>query len=128
MADWFFKAVFWIPAFICTWMALAPSPPEISVFKVTDVVLHAFAFTYLSFAMRLAYERRSLLQVFLVLFGYGILIEAVQSLVPERTAEIKDLMVDVVGIVLGLLLARFGAGSVRRLVAKLFNKRNVASS
>jgi len=108
-------------------MALAPNPPEISAFKFTDVVLHAFAFTYLSFAMRLAYERRSLLQTFVVLFAYGLLIELVQSLEPERTAELKDLLVDVAGIGMGLLLAGFGADPVRSLIRRIFDGQNAAN-
>lgn len=97
------------------------------MFKLTDVVLHAFAFTYLSFALRLAYERRSPLQIFIVLIGYGVLIELVQNFEPERAAEFKDLLVDVAGIGLGLLLARFGADPVRSLVKRIFGGQSAAN-
>lgn len=127
VSQWLLKSAFWIPLGICTWMALSPSPPEIPVFKVTDVILHAFAFSYLSFAIRLAYENRSLLQTFVVLFGYGLLIELVQSFEPDRTAELKDLLVDVAGIGLGLVLAGFGADPVRNVVRRLFDRRDPAN-
>jgi VanZ family protein len=55
------------------------------------------------------------------MFGYGALIEAVQSFEPARSAEVKDLLVDVAGIVTGLLLWNvFGDWSrrtLRRLLA-----------
>jgi VanZ family protein len=38
--------------------------------------------------------------------AYGVAIEAIQSLEPTRTAEWKDLFVDVVGILAGLLVYR----------------------
>jgi VanZ family protein len=115
------KIGFWIPLVICTWLALAPEPPEIPVFKVSDVLQHAFAFTYLSFALMLAYERRSPLQTLLLLLLYGLAIELVQSLEVERNAELKDLGVDLVGICLGVWLARTLADQVRELVLRLLS-------
>jgi len=41
--------------------------------------------------------------------GYGLALELAQSLVPERTASLKDLLVDLVGIGIGLALARVAA-------------------
>jgi len=38
------------------------------------------------------------------MFAFGVLIEAVQSVQATRTAELKDLLVDGLGIAIGLLL------------------------
>lgn len=51
-----------------------------------------------------------------------LLIELVQSQQIERTAEWKDLGVDVAGIVIGLTLARYAAVPVRNLVEKLTSR------
>jgi len=107
---------FWIPLAICTYLAFDPSPPD-SVFRVSDVVLHAFAFTYLTFALALAHQHRHWLVPAAWMLGYGIFIEVVQAFEPERAAELKDLLVDAAGICLGLGLFRW-AGAWVRLMAR----------
>ena len=106
---------FWIPLAICTYLAFDPSPPD-SVFQVSDVVLHAFAFTYLTFALALAHQHRHWLVPGAWMLGYGVFIEVVQAFEPERAAELKDILVDAGGICLGLGLFRW-AGAWVRLVA-----------
>jgi VanZ family protein len=99
---------FWVPLAICTYLALTPSPPD-AVFRISDVILHAFAFCYLTFALGLAMRAPRLPVVALWMLGYGMFIELAQSFEPARSAEIKDLLVDAVGIALGLgLLALLG--------------------
>ena len=122
------KLGFWLPLVVCTWLALFPDPSEISIFKISDVLLHAFAFTYLSFTLAVAYPRRSLLQIFCLMLGYGLLIEIVQSFEVSRSAELKDLLVDIVGIGFGLLLARLLAEWTRRLVFRLFGLTNTVQT
>jgi len=122
MSSWLLKAAFWLPLLFCTWMALAPQPPKIPGLDLADTVLHALAFSYLAFTLMLAYANRSALQAFVALLGYGVFIELVQSQQIERTAEWKDLGVDVAGIVIGLTLARYAAVPVRNLVEKLTSR------
>jgi len=120
-----FQSAFWIPLLVCTYLALVPEPPDNPVFRVSDVILHGAAFTYLSLALVLALfgttmARQSIyVRTFVCMLGYGIFLELVQSLVPERSAEFKDLFVDVVGIVIGLMLAAVLAGPVYGLTIRL---------
>ena len=51
------------------------------------------------------------------MLAYGITIELIQSFEPARTAEFKDLLVDAIGILLGLGLYRW---VVTRLFAPVF--------
>jgi VanZ family protein len=106
----FFQITFWVPLGVCTWFALIPDPPDNAVFRLGDVVLHAFAFTYLSLALVMARQRVSrtpeYVRTAVLMFGYGLMLEAIQFFIPERSAELKDLLVDATGITLGLLLAR----------------------
>lgn len=106
---------FWVPLALCTWLAFTPSPPE-AVFRVSDLLLHAFAFAYLSFSLSLAHDLSATRVAFWML-GYGLLIEVLQSLIPDRTPELKDLLVDGAGIAVGLTAARLlGAWSRRTLI------------
>jgi VanZ family protein len=56
------------------------------------------------------------------MFGYGLFLEVVQGFIPERTAEMKDLMVDVAGITVGLMLAALFARPVAGLVRFLADR------
>jgi len=103
---WLLRCGFWIPLAIATYAAFAPEGLP-TPFRISDIVLHAFAFTYLTATLWLVhYAGAAWWKSALWMFGYGVLIELVQSLEPTRTAELKDLAVDVGGIALGLGLYR----------------------
>lgn len=117
-----FGTGFWVPLTVCTYLAVVPDPPEHPVFDVSDVVLHAAAFTYLTLAFALTrYGRdpRLYARAFVVMLAYGLLLEAVQSLVPERNAELKDLVVDLFGIGFGLALAHLTAKPIFETASRL---------
>ena len=92
---------FWLPLVICTYLAFTPSPPEV-VSEIGDVFLHGFAFAYLTFALGLAHRLGAWWQKGAWMIAYGLFIELVQSFEPARSAELKDIVVDCVGIGLGL--------------------------
>ena len=120
------RLAFYFPLLVCTYLALVPEPPDNPVFRLGDVILHAAAFAYLTFAFVLmmpttidrtiGLDCKLAIRATLVMFGYGVFLELVQSLIPERTAELKDLGVDLLGIGGGLLLAVLLAGSIARLL------------
>ena len=115
---------FWVPLGVCTYLTLVPSPPEHPVFALGDVVLHATAFAYLTVALvvllgpaaggRLRYGA-----AFAWMALYAVALEVAQSFVPERSAELKDLLVDLAGIGVGLALASQLAAPVRRFVSRV---------
>jgi VanZ family protein len=113
---------FWLPLALCTWLALTPSPPD-AVFRVSDVVLHALAFSYLTFALGLAHGGLRYLLVAVLMLLYGVFIEVAQSFQPARSPEVKDLLVDVAGIALGLVallvLGDWSRRILRRVLAAL---------
>ena len=109
---------FWVPLAVCTYLALHPSPPD-AVFRVSDVLLHGFAFTYLTFSLAIAHRHRHWLVPGLWMLGYGLLIELLQSFEAARTAEVGDVLVDVAGIGLGLVVYRFVGPALRDLAIRL---------
>jgi VanZ family protein len=96
---------FWVPLALCTWLALTPTPPQ-AVGHFSDVLLHAFAFIYLTFALGLALPRLRLRWIAASMFAYGVGIEVAQYFESARVASLKDVLVDVAGIAIGLLLLR----------------------
>jgi VanZ family protein len=123
-----FHLAFWLPLGFCTWLALAPDLPDNPVFRLSDIVLHAGAFIYLSFALVLVLEAgtrsvgtRLYLQVAGWMLIYGCALEAVQHFLPVRVAEFKDLLVDAIGIAIGLVCARLLSGWVRDTALRVLN-------
>jgi VanZ family protein len=109
------QTAFWIPLAACTYFALASELPDHPVFELSDMVLHGVAFGYLTFALLLAQagipalESGRSLRALVGMLGYGIFIELAQNSIPGRSAELGDLLVDLVGIGLGLVI---GAAAV----------------
>ncbi len=106
------SVAFWLPLTVCTYLAVTPSPPD-PLFRISDVVLHALAFSYLTLALGLAHRQRPP-AVASWMLGYGVLIEVLQSFTAERSPELKDLLVDAGGILLGLGLLRVVGDTLRR--------------
>lgn len=111
---------FWLPLAACTYLALTPSPPE-AVSAVSDIVLHGFAFAYLTFALGLCHAEMRVPMLVACMFGYGVFIEMAQSLEATRDAELKDLAVDLVGIAAGLSLLNLIGDWSRRTVRSLLS-------
>jgi VanZ family protein len=109
---------FWLPLAVCTYLALHPSPPD-AVFQLSDVLLHGFAFTYLTLSLALAHEHRHRLLPGLWMLGYGVLIELLQSFETSRSAEAGDVLVDVAGIGLGLLAYGWAGAFLRALAVRI---------
>ena len=98
--------VFWVPLFISMYFAFTSRAHSITT-DFSDVVLHAFAFTYLTASLGLSHFRnvaRYLPAVWMM--GYGLFIEFVQYFLPARSFELGDIGVDVLGILFGLFLLR----------------------
>ena len=118
MADKFLLVGFWLPFVLCTYLAFAPSPPE-SVFRISDVILHGIAFSYLTFALSLCYFPKRFWAPAAWMLGYALSIEAIQSLQPERSAELQDIWVDIGGIAIGGVLIRHLTDAVRTVVDRV---------
>lgn len=103
---WLILVGFWLPLIVTTYAAFAPEGVP-TPFRISDIVLHAGAFTYLTAALWRAYHATNNgWKPATWMLAYGIAIEVIQSFEPTRTAELKDLFVDVIGIALGLALYR----------------------
>ena len=104
---WLILTGFWVPFAFINYAAFAPEGVTMP-FRVSDIVLHAGAFTYLTAALWFAhYATNSGIKPAMWMVGYGVGIELIQSFEPTRSAEFKDLLVDAIGILLGLGLYRF---------------------
>jgi len=113
------RIAFWLPLVICTWLALGSGLPSVAP-KVSDVVLHLFAFSYLTVALRIAHAKLIVLLVAVLMLAYGGLIEILQGFLPPRQSEWKDFGVDLIGVALGLVLHHFWGEKVWHTFLKLW--------
>ncbi len=113
------RAGFWLALMVSTYFAVMPLP-EGSGMDVGDVALHAIAFTVLTFTLMLAYLDDRWLVCIAYMCGYALFVEGVQTQIPERYAEVKDLVVDGIGISVGLLLYKLLGRWTLRTVQSLF--------
>jgi VanZ family protein len=89
-------------------LAFDPNPPP-QIDTGWDKLNHLLAFGTLAPCTMLALQgrRRRRLGSGLFLLAFGAFIEVVQTQIPGRSGEWGDLLADSLGIVLGLLAARF---------------------
>lgn len=79
-------------------------------FALADKWIHGVTFAALAVWYSGQYAQRSYGWLALGLLMLGALIEACQAMVTYRTAEMGDLIADVLGIVAGILIALLGIG------------------
>ena len=109
---WLVLTGFWIPLVFTTYAAFAPHGVPMP-FQVSDIILHASAFTYLTAALWFAHHGGDRgWKPALWMMAYGVGIEAIQSLEPTRSAELGGIesckkAISQAGITLGLALYRW---------------------
>lgn len=109
-ADLALKAAFLTALAVVTWLSLAPGalqPPS----GISDKFKHTTAYCLLGILGLLAFRNHPL-RVTGFLFGWGILMEAGQGLVPRRTPEFADGLANLFGILLALGVARLLRGRI----------------
>jgi VanZ family protein len=81
---------------------LATTGQEYPVVRaISDKINHIAAFCALAFLLDFSFPQSELgVAKILLLLGYGLLIEIVQSFLPHRTASLFDLLADAAGIAL----------------------------
>ena len=116
----------WLPLILyCLFIYIQsanPSPEQIPSFPFVDKVLHFAAYGIMGILFYRAYQtlrikdNRQMLAVLSVVSAslYGISDEIHQSFVPFREAEVADVIVDIIGAVIGVCLYQFLVLSRRR--------------
>jgi VanZ family protein len=100
------KAVFTVLLAGVLWLAFTPRPPH-ALDTGWDKLNHALAFCALAVTGRFGFpgRLREAMRLALGLVVLGVAIEVVQSFLPTRSAEVNDVLADIVGIAGGLAAA-----------------------
>lgn len=87
-----------------------PFWPNVSSFAMSDKWLHAVTFFSLSLWFTGQYRRSYYWRLVVGLIAFGVLIELSQSALSYRSAEWMDVIADICGIAIGLIIAFAGLG------------------
>ena len=97
-----FRICFFAVLLLISWLAFTPSPPPATGLS-WDKANHAFAFLILAFLADFSFRQFPWLN-WIGLAGYGVAIECVQWLLEFRFFELNDIVADLIGIVLYVLV------------------------
>ena len=106
-----FRILFWSALVISYISAIVPQDIAPTIGSLSDKSIHFIAFAVLTLLLRFAYSI-TWFQTFLLLFVYAVFIEFSQFFTPNRSAELLDVVADVIGIGIGLLFYPF----IQRLI------------
>lgn len=100
---------------VISYLALSPAPPP-TLDSGLDKLNHLLAFAALGFCACFGASTTWTRWLWgpLGLLGYGVLIELLQSQLPPRSADWRDVLADALGIAVGLALAALLQGLARR--------------
>ena len=101
-----FRVLFWLALVVAYVAAILPQDLAPTVPQLSDKAHHIFAFLVLAVLLRLAY-RISYWYSLLMLMGFGIFIEISQYFTPNRMSEAKDVLADLIGVLIGLQLYKY---------------------
>ncbi|KYJ87467.1 VanZ family protein [Sulfurovum riftiae] len=102
----YWKPLFWIALIGSYIAAILPQDMAPTLGPLSDKWTHFLAFAVLTLLLRLSYRVSSFQTLFLLSF-YGVFIELSQYFTPNRCAEMLDVVADMIGIGIGLLLYKF---------------------
>lgn len=101
---------------------LWPQDPAV-VWSLSDKWLHGVTFAVLALWFSGQYARKAYWKLVLGLLAFGGLIEICQRMISYRTAEWNDLFADMLGIVVGILIAMVGVGGWSMRIEKQLQNR-----
>lgn len=111
------KVTFGLLFLLVSYLALTPQPVDLS--SSNDKSDHLLAFFSLTLLLRHGWPNLPPWRtVFGVMLGYGIAIELLQLLVPDRDGSLLDIVADLAGILLALGASRRWLAPRERIAAK----------
>ena len=102
-----YRVNFFLSLLLVTYFSAVPasSIPNIAALSfLTDKMIHALVFLYLSFIGLNCYFDISKLMLLGMIFSFGLVIEIIHFYHPYRFFEIPDLIANLIGILLALVI------------------------
>jgi len=101
-----FRVLFWLALIVAYVAAILPQDLAPTVPELSDKAHHVFAFVVLGLLLRLSYQINYWYGLLLLML-FGVFIEISQYFTPNRMAESKDVVADLIGAFIGLKLYKY---------------------
>jgi VanZ family protein len=95
------------------WASLAPTDDVPLSHAFSDKVLHFAAYALLGVAAALAQRTPRIVLSVVLLSAFGLLIEILQGMTDYRSFDLRDLVADMLGAAVGLLVGLLVVGRIR---------------
>jgi VanZ family protein len=103
-------------------LSLIPHPEEITHLTFSDKIQHVLAYAVAMFWFGLCFRRDRLYIIGIILFIMGVIIEIIQGQTGYRTMSFYDVVANVTGVLIGLLLSFSRLSLALQYIEKLFFK------
>ena len=103
------RILFFISLFMVFYLSLVPSsyiPRFASLSFLSDKVVHALIYFYLGYIGLLCSFKINREVIICLVFGFGLIIEIIHSYHPFRFFEYLDLLANLIGVTIALLIFR----------------------
>ena len=115
------QAVGWAMVALVIWLSLTPHPPQPPALLSWDKADHLLAYAALMFWYAQSFARHWRWPLFLCLLGFAL--EVLQGLSAFRTFDLYDMVANLLGVALGLVLAMTPLGNMLTVVDRLLAAR-----
>jgi|GEM_PF-646331 len=99
----YWKCLLWLVLTILLLLTLIPSPPKPINIDNIDKAYHLIAFAGFTFIFMIAFNNIKTRYLILLSVSLGIIIEAIQYYVPNRSFSLADIIADSLGVFLGFI-------------------------
>jgi VanZ family protein len=102
-----YRSIFFVSLLIIFYLSLIPAAaiPNIAALDfLSDKLIHALIFLFLSFVGLKCYFNISNTYLLIMIFNFGLSIEVIHYYHPYRFFEIADLMANLIGILIALVI------------------------
>ncbi len=101
---YYFRVIFFIYVLAIFFLSIYPSPEEIIKVQLSDKIEHAVAFLIYSVLFFFSFNKGSIFYVFWTGLFFGVFIEMAQIFSPNRVPSFLDILADIVGLFVGILV------------------------
>lgn len=100
----YLRLFFWVLFIVIAFFAFTPFETIREVDALNDKLKHVLAFSVLTIFLGMAYDLKKI-HIFLIMLSYGVLIEVLQSFIPNRYASSLDIIADMFGVLFGIIVS-----------------------
>ena len=118
----FWRITGWTVVAVAWYVALDPSPVDLSAIQFGDKLVHTTAYLGMMLWLSQCYARQRRLTLAVFFIAMGVVIEFLQGWSGYRTFEVADMIANTLGVIIGWLISYTVAGKLFYKVERLISR------